>query len=588
MIRVKTLNGVTLNPSPGASIEIERNSPFFSTGDEWAGERSTPLTFPYSKSNAAELGYPFHYYTKRLKKIIDADLYDGTLYRQRGKLITENCSLNQNHLHKSEIRGYFVFALSNFYQIIKDKKLRSLLLGGKRTFNWTTSDPDDASGGFWQYIHSTWDGDKDFLVAPLINEELGDVEVDGSFAYGINDVFDTYIEYTHAAFWNSLIPQIKVKYLLEKIFEENGYSVVYDIGDTQWESLFLVSLIPFNWLQTVENPAWPFAENLPKDVIDVYLNEHLPDRTITDFLVQLGNRFGWRFLINDETKVCRVKAVRNIRKGKRKDWTAYSSPSLESDMSNSEIVYGFKNEVDGGDTFPVRGDLKGKTLLPAVYSYTDLPAATGLIYNQIAYTHVDNVYWIVAADDSTEEYYWKVYSDNIFDYEPDGETESINTTMSTLPTIRRQYTVVGGTQKWGYFPLMKQPGRDFGFRILFYHGIVPNELENGTFSSESYPHLSSLWRVPGPADDKVWSNVFVHDYGADVKRGIIEYWFREWLNVISEGEDIKNTMTLPRNELAKFEWDDIIIIKNIPYLVKSIIEQIPYKNMVEVTLRRIG
>lgn len=589
MIRLVTKNGITLEPVPGSSIEIERNNPFFSLGDEWAGETSTPLAFGWSKINEKELGHQSTVYTKRSKRIIDIDLYDGSNYRQRGKLITEGNTINQNQIHKSEIRGYFVFGLSNFFQIIKDKKLRALKLGGKRSFNWTSSDPTDASNGFWQYIHSTWDGTKDFLVAPIENETTGEPDAEGNQPYRMNNVEapDYKISYTYTSFFNNLYPQLKLKYVLEQIFAEHGYTVQYDVGDTQWESLFLISLIPFNWLQTVENPAWPYATNTPKSVIDVYLNEHLPDKTISDFLINIGNRYGWRFLINDTTKVCKVKAVRTIRAGKKRDWTKYAPATFESDSTVGDKVFGFKNEIDSGDSFPIRGDLKNKTILPPVYSFLDLPAATGLNYNKIIYSHVENVYWICMANDTTENYYWKVYADNIFDYEPDGETDAISTTVSTLPTLRRNYTVDGGTQKWGMFPVMKQPGKDFGYRVLFYHGVVPDEIEDGTLSSGSYPHLSSLWRVPGDAPDKTWSNVYVHDYN-DIKRGIINYWFKDWLEIISTGEDVKETLALPYNELKGFEWDDIILIRNIPYLVKSITEPMPYRDKVEATLRRIG
>jgi hypothetical protein len=598
MIRVKTFNGVTLQPSPGSTMEVERNSPFFSTGDEWAGERSTPINFPYSKSNAKELGYPYHFYTKRIKRIVDADLYDGTMYRQRGKLITENSTIDQNHIHRSDIRGYFVFALSNFYQIIKDKKLRSLSLGGKRSFNWTTSDPDDASGGFWQYIHSTWDGTKDFLVAPVRNEEYGDPLIIGIPGGGTltlaNDWMnrlgdDGKLHYEFNKALDSVCPQIKVKYLLEKIFTEHGYTITYDVGDTQWESLFLNSLIPFKWTDVEETDDWPYVEFNPKAVIDVYLNEHLPDRTLSDFLVQLGNRYGWRFLINDETKVCKIKSVRNILNGTRKDWTAYCSSVFESDFSSGTRIFSFKNDIDSGDNLPVRGEFEDKVRLADVFSFNDLPTATGTLFNNIAYSHIENTFWIVAQDEGAETYSWEIFADNIFDFEPDGETDNISTTMSTLPVARTEYLTILGVDKYGIFPVMKQKAKlDFGYRVLFYQGIVPDQLADGTFSTGEYPHLSSLWRVPGPADDKVWSNVFVHDYTGGIKRGIIEYWFKDWIAIISEGEDIKVTMNLPRLELMNFQWDDIILIKNIPYLVKGIIEPFPYKNKVEATLRRIG
>lgn len=608
MISIKTISGNEINLLPNSSAEIERTSPFFSEGLEWTGEYSTPIQIPYSEHNTELLGYPFSFYTKRIKKATDAELFDGSLFRQRGKLITENGTINQNHIHDSNLTGYFVFGLSNFFQIIKDKKLRQLSLGGKRSFNYTTSDPNDNSGGFWQYIHGTWAGDKDFLVAPIRNENVAgartDSSPDGSPDWMNKIAFNGVIDHDNTIENNTLFPQIKLKYVLTKIFEEHGYTVQYDIGDEQWESLFLISLIPFDWRKydVREVPLPPpdpgsyyppgeitrFLLFSPKTVIDVYLANHLPDKTISDFLIQLGSFYGWRFLVNDNTKVCRIKSFKRIKTGKRKDWTSYVESVIEPDYSEDIQVIGFATEVDAADEFPKQGEFDGLIKLPSVYSFTDLPTASAAIWKNVCFSHVENTWWQVVYESSV--YSWAAFSDNIFNYEPKDETKKVSSTFSTTVMVRSTYRNVENavTLYYGLFPAIKQEAlKDFSYRVLFYHGMVLDELEDGTPGLVQYPHLSSLWRIPGTPEDKIWSNVFVHDFN-DIKRGIINYWFSEILELMQQGEEIKFYFNLPRNELLGFEWDDIILIKNIPFLAVSITEPVPYKNKILAVLRRIG
>lgn len=587
MIIIKTSNGTVITPKPGTTAEIERNSPLFSSGNEWAGEASTPINLPYTKEVSTGLGYPFSFYTRRLKKRTDADLWDGTFFRKSGKLITENGSINQNHIEQSELNGYFVFSLSNFYHITKDKSLQELKLDGLRRFNFTTNNPADASNGWWQYIHGTWAGDKDFVCAPIRNELIAGSS-DGAYPSWINPVMDDgYLNWQQCLYWNILCPQIKLKYLLTKIFEEHGYSIVFDLGDDQWEKLHLVSLKAFDWTDMHEVSDWPFVEAVPKDVIDVYLNKHLPDKTINDFLIQICNKYGWRPLINDDLKICRLKSFKNIQKGERKDWTKYMSAIADSDHSEDEQIISFKNEIDSGDSAPVQPDFDGKKILGSYYGFVDLPAASGFNEGMLAYTVIENSWWICNSNSTTHTYEWDFYGDNIFNYEPENSNVSIDSTVSTLPVARVLYEQDGFN--YGIFPVMKQEGeKEFGYRTLFYYGMVPNQNEDGSYADGFYPHLSSIWRTPSTdIPDGIWSNVYKHDYN-DVKRGIIDYWFTEWLDVIKQGETLKLNMNIPRNELLNFEWDDIIILKNIPFLVKSMIEPIPYKNKVEITLRRIG
>ena len=130
MLGIQTSSGTFLDLAPGTSTQLERVSPFFSKED-LAEEHSLPLSFPYTPLNARELGLPNHYYTRRIKKRIEGvRLYDNNNFSYTGDLVIETAELNVNDITKSKINGYFITGVSSFFQLVKNKKLRELELGG--------------------------------------------------------------------------------------------------------------------------------------------------------------------------------------------------------------------------------------------------------------------------------------------------------------------------------------------------------------------------------------------------------------------------------------------------------------------------
>lgn len=579
--QIELVDGGFIELKPNTGAEIERVSPFFSDGTQWIGESSTPITVPYTEENARKLGFPFTFYTRRVKTQKEATLHDNGV-RGKGFFISESGRLNRNNIADSEINSYFVFGLSAFYQKIKDKKLRELDLGVEEWI-WSSYDRYDFDFGFWQRLHQTWDGSRNWLAAPIRNENWAGNEDPGSPDW-MNKIkpAGNELDYDFNLLHNTLVPQLRVKWILEEIFKQSGYSITFQVGDDQWEKLFMISTIPFDWR---DYDAGTETFN-PKPNVVFTPAHHLPDRTMTDFLVQTGMKYGWRYLINDATRECRVVSYRNLRNGTKKDWTAYAGAVMEPQFSEEKAVFSYTNEIDSNDSYPVNPNFDGLKKLPDVMSFAVLPAPTVPLLGSYIYTYTENSFWRCELDGSTPV--WVFHGDNIFNLENENSTETIASNVSTLPMVNTIYRTQASVDYYGIFPAMKHPQKkDFGFRFLFYHGEVEDTLANGDPGGENYPHLSSLYNVPGAGADGAWSNVYRQNVNGDNEKGIASYWFEPWAKMREQNEAITWDIYLPRHELMNFSWDDTILIHNVPYIMRSYTEQLPYQDFIRAVLHRI-
>jgi hypothetical protein len=48
------------------------------------------------------------------------------------------------------------------------------------------------------------------------------------------------------------------------------------------------------------------------------------------------------------------------------------------------------------------------------------------------------------------------------------------------------------------------------------------------------------------------------------------------------------TLNLPRQELVNHAWSDVILLRNVPFIMQKITDVIPFPGIVQVEVRRIG
>ncbi|MGN6293757.1 MAG: hypothetical protein ACTHMV_13520 [Chitinophagaceae bacterium] len=593
MLRI-IIAGEDLDLSPGTSVELERSSPFFNLSD-LAGEYSLPLTLPYTPKNARLLGLPNHYYTRRIKKRISSKIYDNNNFAYTGELIIETANLHLNSITKSNISGYFLTGVSSFFQAVKNKKLQELALGGIRSFVWTNSNPDSPVKGFWQHVNATLEGGYDYLFAPIINEKWdGSGEGDVSW---LNKI-DIYGKLDYEENYNTLAPQVNLKYVLTQIFEEHGWTLeTSGMSDPVWDKLFIPSFYAVTWQKIIQTEIAPFFDYAPLGDIKINLQNHVPPgMLISDFIIALRNRYNWGFDFDASKKNCRLFPIKNLAAGRKKDWTKFTSATLSSDFSEDPKVFVFKNEIDSSDALSSSPDLTKVSIGEPKISFSELPPATEDNFNLVIFCWKENQFFQCSYDEVEQIYSWILYANNIYDYSPAGGNEEITTIASTMPVYKRMYRDAGATQYYGLFPYCEQEGNwegkkgssvAWGLRLLVYRGRVFEASPLGFPGPVKYPYLTSTCiTITQEEPDLPWSNVYIHTYEGEDK-GIVSYWFKDTLPYLSESDVISTLLYLTREELLNFQWSDIILLRNVPYIAQKFVENIPYTGYVKADLRRI-
>ena len=585
MIGLK-VNGEFLDIKPGIVSEIERKSPFFAMNDYASEVTTDTIAIPYTAKNALALDLPYQYYSERKKqKYENVEYYSDNLFVSKCTLVIETGILNLNNIEATEISGYALFGGSMAFQEFKGKLMKDLVLGGVRSIPWTTIDPYDGSIGYWQHFHDTWiNSSIPYVFAPVRNEGYSG---DGGPEW-MNKIYDN----GQLTFDTSLplVPMIRLKYLLEQIFTELNYQYDFSLlNGTGWDKMILVNLTSVNWttLGDIGGTIVPVYSS----IVHIDLSKHVPqDKTITEFLIALFYRFGWAPLFDTKKKKCTIFPIKFISSGAHKDWTKFVNPRIDSTFNEDPKLFAFKNTIDDGDSYPTSADLGSQSLLPGWPSKFTLDTPSAIYEGKVVFCFNENQYYRCDYDTTTNSYEWVLFSDNIFDYDPANSTNSIETQISTLPIQLSVYLSESGIDYAGFFPAMKQDkNSNIGFRLLFYFGKILDTRLDTLAGLHTYPYASSI-RVDhyGTAYND-WSNVYKHTQPVgNNEYGIIEYWWKKALGFLQSSEVNKMNINLPLNELSAFNWSDIILIKNIPYIVQSFIEPFPYRGFIQATLKRIN
>lgn len=560
----------------GDSPELEKTSPLF-ISEKVMGEISTPLTINYSDTNCRLLGNYFfsRLYKSRLK--IDVELYyqDGT-YKCNATLVVESAGMHEVLPGRGQVSGYILTGGSHFFTSIKDKLLTQLNLGGIRTKNLTTTDPTDASDGYWQMFQQTWDFANDYVIAPCRNEYFTGSDND-IFASGYMNKLDSNnnLETTQ-----DVVPFVKLKYVLSSIFSEHNWSVDFtDINDTDWEKLVLFSAKP---ISTKTNTyVWVgftlTTVIIPAPSVSFKLNDVMPQNiTCAAFINAICNRYGWVPLFESGRK-CRFLALKEMPAKPVKDWTEFALPAKKSTIEKDKKIFAFKNNFGGNDKFPSQFSFDGFTLGAPVYCKIDLPSPYGAYDTVLIYVWLENQYYKVIWDPNAlggvGDRVWTVHGDNIYDADADDATDTFETDCTTLPLYRTQYRMEGSFERFAIFPYCEQSQfENWGIRTLFFHGTQKETDANNNYAEKWYPFLSPTNTDSNGNVLTAWANIYKYYYD-NVDKGIITFWWQPWLDIIKNIEDqVEINFLLPLTEYINFKWDNKILLNNQQYLIKTLIE----------------
>lgn len=600
-------------------MQLTKNSPLFLVSNALA-EYSTPINVAYTDKNARLLGFLFMEITVKTRQNYTVEIYTDRTYRGIGTLVIDGSGMNRNFSSKSTLTGYLLTGISSFFTKIQTTLLTQLILGGIRTFPYTTNDPADETDGYIQYLKRIFDFSDDYVALPCQNDGwMTQTAYDGSI--GSVDSMNYGFLHPEFDFDSNISLFTKLKFVIDCIFKENGWTVDYSgIGDTDWENLILfsakpvpISTITYEYDSSIHIylPVFTFVNPL-----QFSLAASMPTEvTCAQFLTSIFLRYGWTAICNTETNTCSIIALKETGLRASKDWTKYASAASNSDFSAGQEYYNFKNDFNGGDAFPSAPTFDNLTIGASVNAVSDLPAVSGSYDNTVIYVfRVNQWYQVTVNDDGLRV--WTVFADNIYDDQngvpddadttniqdasgndnpalPDATINTFETNCNTLPIYNTIYSTEGAIPAlYGWLPYCKQNFNDvFDIRTLLYHGMVNGLNADGTVNEGvTYPFGSSTICLPDGTNHLSWSNVYTHptaDGSEDY--GIVKYWWQRWINIINGQENnITRRLFVPLTELLNYKWDDVILIKNVPYLISSYIDYPDYKGFIDATLQRIN
>jgi hypothetical protein len=571
---------------PGQTIEIERNNPMFMF-DSNTGEYSSQIAMMAIEENRAIIGNDLFLELSAKKKIkLEVEVFDGDTFSYYATLVLQSNFVDRIFENRGKLNGVLLFAFSKFFNKIKNKKATELYLGGEVTKNYTTSDVTDSTNGYWQHFHQTRNNTENYLVAPIINDVPSDVNL------AINAFLNPLDDNNNLAAYFAVNIFPRVKFVLEQILLENGWGVDTSLlTGTGWENLFYISFKSFTFLDVSWTETWLGSsyDNVPSFTPKSSITFRIADTfskeiTVQDLFFETCKHYGWIPLFDSNKNVCKFFPLRNCKLIDRTDFTNYAAKEFTTDFSADTKKVSFKNTFGGNDTLPSAPSFENLKKEAAVLNVSDLPSPLGNYDSSIIYVSNENKWYKVDLDATTNQRIWVVFADNIYDEIATNETESIDTKITTLPVYKTKLRTSSGTDYYGYVAWAKQDvDKAWGLRILYYHGLVKEILNDGSDGLLEYPYLSSICVIPNKTIAADWSNVFTHNIGG-VDYGIIKYWFKDWIDLTNSIEQTEQQIWLPYYEMRKLKFDCQILLFNKIHLMKSYIEPLPYKGFIVAKL----
>lgn len=604
------INGEYLDLFPDTVLELESNNTFLNFEDTIAGSYSLPFDLPVTERNMRLLSYPAYFQT-RISNTVNCICIRNGIQHSTGKLRMEQIQHHLNDYRKGKLSVYYLFGSSDFYQEIKDKKLNQIEWGGNRMFSWDggIETYNETGSGFWAHIHTVLraaPGSYDYAFYPVINNEFMSEQdhpmLHNAVKYAASNVSfykSTLNDDPQNAFKfaipNLITPYPYLSKLLIAIGSNIGWTIKGDVfTDTDFNKITLLGCRAINWAKMYNwlNVAYAVV---PHSSISFNLKDHLPDVTISEFLIGLKNRLGLWYDFDYRTKTLSISWLKNVILNTSKDHTFSAVPAITKKILNDAKNYALRTQFTGslGEGKP---DFTKMIKQPAVNTKSALPTPTDAQYLHARLVLNENNWYVCGLKDdttaTTEDLEWKFLAHNIYDYEPtSSDTEDINTTVGTVGSEKNDYInttyanymeLLPRFDNPGIFPGFTEDEAAWGVYLLFSHGMKNNS------AATPYPFASNGIYDISLNEIGNWGltyECFKSD-GTDV--GLYTTFWKEILSILNSTEQCELTLTLPFSEYLKLKLSDRIVISGVRIFISQLKEQIPYTGQINLTTLRTG
>lgn len=554
--------------------------------------------FPWTDINRRILGF-----AERLENFnTRPDYYICTLYEKNFPVLSKaKITILEKNGYYTYKKGSFSTSINGvkgiFGSRIKSKKLTDLTFS---KISWSTSSSrkfatDVMKGIYPEYSHIVFapmlhegfiqtdrkDYNNEFIAQDIINN----VVITGGISQwvfgrptsantAIAAVSGTaeYVDYR-------TVPFIKLKWLLQQIFSQFGFTAVGDFfNTTDFDDVVVYN----NY--AIEVYSYTTFVDFNRSIT---LTNHLPDVKIVDFLKSIFSFFNLYPSFTSNTVVLynrnKIIAQRNSY-----DVTNYVIDTFTSTFENDNYAnkkgYTLKlNDTNDGYRSDWIKDIKNKTLVGSVNSYDDLSTfsiSRSLTTDDIVYVEADNMYYVVA-DATSTPIVWDVYSQKFGDYVTGDGERNVDINAGIFLTALDYGNTTGVWYKQAHLKCAtRQPGS--------YINSVGITVKNNTGTYLMYAKKVSIGGINVPctftnnrdSDNNKIVPYSLAFYGTD---GLAQL-HNTWQDLRQKSEVVKTYLIADSKLLNDIEKYNLLLINNVTFLIYYINRPIPLQNTIEVKL----
>jgi len=584
------INGEYLQLPAGASMQLEQTNHLLQLDGSVEGEHSLPFNVELNDINVRLLDHPHLASTPKNTDGFPAQLFINGLPHSSGVLKIETKNGHYNFPQRGKISVYYAFNLGAFWQLIKDKTLRSINYGDPYIFPWNSFDVDGPNTGFIGHVtdvmNNTDPAAFDYAFLPVVNElglsgqqsanciinccaPIGATVIPTRFSPDIYSG-NTRIHY------NQYSPFPYHRFVLSKLFTTYGWNIV---GTPLADPDFLKSTL-------IHGAAIGYQLSAPSGSMNVEwdFKTMLPKVGLGNYLVSMANRFGWWYDFDDSNRTCTVRYRKDFLGDRiKKNFTGKSSAHYHSKISKGKI-YSMQHV---GATEKL--DFTYLLYQGEVDNFYGLPTASASIQNHSYLVKAENA-WYNCIVDTANVASWQKASDNLPNYVPDDATDSISTNMQLPGTVFIPYrnTSLSELAQKVVVPLVAVSDTTDNaetFYTAFHHGLQ-STINNVSAGNYNYPFGSASHYAPDGTKVGNYALCWTFANGS-ADEGLYSLFWQLFLNFIRQLELVTSQLQWAIADVLNYRYYDTIVIRNTEYLVSQVRVQIPLPQLTEVEMLRV-
>jgi hypothetical protein len=584
------INGEFLELNPGTKLELEQENPFLQFNGEIKGDFTLPFEVKASDRNLRLLQFS-GVMQKRIDNTgIACIARDGNRQHSVGKIKIERPTIHRNNASKGKISCFYLSGVASFFQDINGLLLSQVDLGGDRNFTQPPLDFDGGVGTWWKHIHDVINAPVngyDYAFFPVIDQAwTGDststTEINRMVFSGGVPRFHKLSTDGHDA--NVIVPFPYLHYVMKKAVAHVGWTIDGAIfSDPDFLKITMVNFMGVDWAPFAPSIVQFQGKPLQYPVITINLQNHVPQYTISEFLIALQNRFGWYLDFDRKTKHIRVQQLGGVVSTGIKDFSAYASPVVTKDAEQQGKIYALKNQF-AGEGANGQPDFSRLRMTGDVQKKADLATPSETFAGFTFLARQENNFYTCRQNFDTGAWEWALFACNIFDVLPPGNNEEITTRATTIG-------MEDAPQYGGMAPRYDMPGvwvgrnttgNEFGIHLLMYHGIQPVP------GGQGFPFATStIYNLMG-TQVSTWSVAFECKDINGNPVGLYDLQWKKLLLSLDHPEQLECALNLPLHEFLKLSFSDTLVIDGVKMYLSKIKSTVPYSGTILVEALRVN